>query len=169
LYSNQPIKRPYLVNIESNEEKKFVMSLMINKDIKEMYIGANNLVKKCRIIKQYNRYYYLQPNNVLMLIFILEATTLLWETLSLVLKEVDRDLLCSDIKVDNSSFKCGFIKNMLNSELFSDKEKIIDPMFEENLKKNILLPLDPLIVRSFCVNVSDCFIRLPYLCEGKIY
>lgn len=37
---------PYLVNIEGDEELNFIMGLMINNDIKEMYIGANNIIKR---------------------------------------------------------------------------------------------------------------------------
>lgn len=56
---------------------------------------------------------------------------------------------------------------MFNSDFYPNKTKYADEEFEENLKKNILKPIDPDIAGSFCVNVSDCFVRLPYLCEGK--
>ena len=40
------MKRPYLANIESQEEMDFLMKLMIENKVKEMYIGANNIIKR---------------------------------------------------------------------------------------------------------------------------
>ncbi len=42
------IKRPYLVNIESKGEMDFVMSIMDKNNIKELYVGANNIVKRSK-------------------------------------------------------------------------------------------------------------------------
>ena len=43
------VKSSYLVNIETQDEMNFVMDLMIKKNIQEMYIGANNIMKRSKI------------------------------------------------------------------------------------------------------------------------
>lgn len=120
------IKRPYLANIESQEEMDFLMNLMIEDKVKEMYIGANNIIKR--------------------------TNRLSWERLGIA-DEVDSRLLCPDIYVDDTNFFCGFIKNMYHEG--SDVHMVQDPVV---IEKNQMAD-------TFCVNVSDCFISLPYLCE----
>jgi hypothetical protein len=51
------MKRPYLANIESPAEMDFLMKLMIENKVKEMYIGANNIIKRSKIF--YNSIYIL--------------------------------------------------------------------------------------------------------------
>jgi len=43
------MRRPYLVNIESSKEMNFLMDLMMNNSMKEMYIGANNIIQRSMI------------------------------------------------------------------------------------------------------------------------
>ena len=79
-----------------------------------------------------------------------------WERLGMA-DEVDTKLLCPDIYVDETSFYCGFIKNMY----LENQEKL-----SENTEHIIYPKLDQTdMMKTFCVNVSDCFIPLPYLCE----
>ncbi|CAF0743039.1 unnamed protein product [Brachionus calyciflorus] len=129
---NGAIKQPYLTNIESDEEMNFVMRFMIQNGINEIYVGANNLIKK--------------------------SGDLLWERAGSTNEQshVNSRILCPDIHVDNSSFYCGFVKN-----LFFD-EKLSDSSFE-----NINFTIHSIIQNQnkFCVNVSNCFTALPYLCE----
>lgn len=148
------IRRPYLANIESAEEMNFVMSLMISKDIKEIYIGANNLIKRS-IFKIFYRKFKLNK------IFYSKGNALLWERVG-VTTEVDKRILCPDIYVDNSSFYCGFVKNMFYDSQ-SVKEKILDVDFKNFDSKALNSFMTD--QNSFCVNVSNCFIHLPYLCE----
>lgn len=72
--------------------------------------------------------------------------------------EVDTRLLCPDIYVDETSFYCGFIKNMY---LENQQQKV--PESAEHIIFPKLNKED--MMKTFCVNVSDCFIPLPYLCE----
>lgn len=44
------MKRPYLANIESPPEMDFLMKLMIENKVKEMYIGANNIIKRSKML-----------------------------------------------------------------------------------------------------------------------
>ncbi len=86
-----------------------------------------------------------------------------WERLG-VADEVDKQLLCHDIYVDDTNFFCGFIKNSYvegsNKTIKNTDKQInnINNYFDENIDKKDVL-------NKFCVNVSDCFISLPYLCE----
>lgn len=126
------MKRPYLANIESQNEMDFLMNLMIENRVKEMYIGANNIIKRTNVLS--------------------------WERLGIADK-VDERLLCPDIYVDNESFFCGFIKNMYleNNQKMETDTTVVDT-------DQVTLDKNP-ISDTFCVNVSDCFVSLPYLCE----
>ena len=77
-----------------------------------------------------------------------------WERLGIA-DEVDQRLLCPDIHVDDTSFFCGFIKNM----------HVDDPQSNSHFYANDVVLNHNSIADTFCVNVSDCFISLPYLCE----
>ena len=54
--------------------------------------------------------------------------------------------------MDDTNFFCGFIKNMYVDDYKSDRFYTTDAILDQNSG-------------TFCVNVSDCFISLPYLCE----
>lgn len=82
------------------------------------------------------------------------ANVLSWERLGIA-DEVDQRLLCPDIHVDDTSFFCGFIKNMY----------VDDPQSDSHFYTNDVVLDQNSIADTFCVNVSDCFISLPYLCE----
>jgi hypothetical protein len=84
-----------------------------------------------------------------------------WERLG-VNAEVDKKLLCPDIFVDNSSFYCGFIKNM---NVRDNAPPSTTPNSYEYFRTTTLPLTSSLVSGTFCVNVSDCFISLPYLCE----
>jgi hypothetical protein len=40
------MRKPYIVSIESDEEMSFIYSLMISTGASQIYVGANNIIKK---------------------------------------------------------------------------------------------------------------------------
>jgi hypothetical protein len=95
----------------------------------------------------------------------LQGNVLLWERLNVAERtaEVDKRLFCSGVKLDASNFNCGFIKNQMNAKQISDLTPKITTHAKSDAKKEI--PLFDNLDTHFCMNVTDCFVSLPYLCE----
>ena len=64
--------------------------------------------------------------------------------------EVDKEFLCPDIFVESASFYCGYLRNNLPYE---------------NSASNLFTDVIRYETTEFCINTSDCFTSLPYLCE----
>ena len=67
--------------------------------------------------------------------------------------EVDKEFLCPDIFIESASFYCGYLRNNLFNKSIEQLDK--------NNNNNVIRYES----NEFCINTSDCFASLPYLCE----
>lgn len=74
---------------------------------------------------------------------------------------VNDRILCPDIHIDNSSYYCGFVKNLFYDEKKNDPKMNLDSFENVNYTIHTIIQNQ----NKFCVNVSNCFTTLPYLCE----
>lgn len=65
--------------------------------------------------------------------------------------------MCPDIFIESSSFYCGYLRNNLDKNMTSQSD--YDELYAESSNSTHFTAAD------FCINTSDCFTNLPYLCE----
>ena len=77
--------------------------------------------------------------------------------------EVDKKYLCKNMEMNSSNLYCGYISSKKGS---SENAAIKSIYSIDNFRrKNSRNKVSKRDVDDFCINVSDCFSELPYMCE----